>query len=306
MHKSLDFLRTPKNISKKNIIFLDIDGVLQPYSAATRFDYQLEKLPQYFANKYNDKSFLQCDIYDLGAVYFDWNEVAVAILKEILRMFSAYLVIHSGWRESMSKDTLKTLFKLYDMNDYILDVLPSGKKETVIEKYLSENKDFIENFIVIDDDNMLSSFGMHFCHTYNVMDISDELYINHFLSFDYSLNYNTLEFSKSHKTKALLLEKNHNIENKKMSVFSIKDNTLLTRYEILMIFNELHKYCKIHNIWCMGFVLPTEFSDLSTIYRDTKCIEKEHSKILLCSPTHNFSDERLMKEKIDEIYQILK
>ena len=56
----------------------------------------------------------------------------------------------------------------------------------------------------------------------------------------------------------------------------------------------------------MGFVLPTEFSDLSTIYRDTKCIEKEHSKILLCSPTHNFSDERLIKEKIDEISQILK
>ena len=38
----------------------------------------------------------------------------------------------------------------------------------------------------------------------------------------------------------------------------------------------------------------------------TKCIEKEHSKILSCSPTHNFSDERLIKENIDEISQILK
>lgn len=301
MHKSLDFLRNPKNISKKNIIFLDIDGVLQPYSADTRFNYKLEELPQYFANKYNDKSFLQCDIYDLGAVYFDWDEVAVAIFKKILRTFSAYLVIHSGWRESISKNALVTLFKLYDMEDYILDVLPSGKKETVIEKYLSENKDFIENFIVIDDDNMLSSFGMHFCHTYNIMDIYDELYINHFLSFDYSFNYNTLEFLKSSKVKTLLLEKTYNIEDKKMSIFSIENKNSLTKYEVLMMFNELHRYCKINNIWCMGFILPTEFSDCPTIYRDTKCIEKEHNKVLLCSPTHNFSDERLIKEKIDEI-----
>ena len=98
MHKSLAFLREPKDDIKKNIIFLDIDGVIQPYSQDSRFEHELEKLPAYFAERYNDKSFLQCNIYDLGAAYFDWDEVALARIKQILRDFNAYIVIHSGWR----------------------------------------------------------------------------------------------------------------------------------------------------------------------------------------------------------------
>ena len=44
MHKAIDFLRKePVDNNKKNIIFLDIDGVIQPYNNQYRFNYDMKK-----------------------------------------------------------------------------------------------------------------------------------------------------------------------------------------------------------------------------------------------------------------------
>ena len=59
MHKSFAFLKNPKDNSKNNIIFLDIDGVIQPYSQDSRFEHELEKLPNYFAEKYGVLGYME-------------------------------------------------------------------------------------------------------------------------------------------------------------------------------------------------------------------------------------------------------
>lgn len=73
MHKTLDLISEKKNDrncklqksdiedGKKNIIFLDIDGVLQPYDQRKRFDHDLDKLVDYLCDKYNDPIYGEMD-----------------------------------------------------------------------------------------------------------------------------------------------------------------------------------------------------------------------------------------------------
>ena len=147
MHKSLDFLKKQKTDIKKNVIFLDIDGVIQPYSNQYRFDHDFESVINHIVKKFNDDIYRYMDMYDLTAAYFDWDDVALGRLKQILRMFNAYIVIHSGWRESVSKEHLIALFKLHDLDGYIWDVCETGKKETVIKKFLNDHCEEIDKWI---------------------------------------------------------------------------------------------------------------------------------------------------------------
>lgn len=71
---------------KRNIIFLDIDGVLQPYNQRERFDHDLDKLVDYLCDKYNDPIYGEMDKYDVGAAYYDWDDVAVGILTKLIRV----------------------------------------------------------------------------------------------------------------------------------------------------------------------------------------------------------------------------
>ena len=52
------------------IIFLDIDGVLQPGSARDRFNHDLELFKQ--EKIAENTAFAEVDRYDLGAVFYDW------------------------------------------------------------------------------------------------------------------------------------------------------------------------------------------------------------------------------------------
>ena len=75
MHKSRQFINKSiktyekniriKNHLDKNIIFLDIDGVIQPPYYERRFDHDMEALQYYLANKYSDDIYLTFDKYDL-------------------------------------------------------------------------------------------------------------------------------------------------------------------------------------------------------------------------------------------------
>ena len=60
----------------RKVIFLDIDGVLQPGGRQNRFDHAMEKLREDLVVKYNNNIYLEIDRYDLGAVYHDWDKVS--------------------------------------------------------------------------------------------------------------------------------------------------------------------------------------------------------------------------------------
>src|SRR5262249_22016309 len=61
------------------IIFLDIDGVLQPISGrGKRFEQDLKKLKENCSLE--NRLLSQMDEYDIGAVYLDWDNKAVEYL----------------------------------------------------------------------------------------------------------------------------------------------------------------------------------------------------------------------------------
>lgn len=192
MHKSFNLLRNNSNneLVKKNIIFLDIDGVIQPYDNQYRFLHDMKETINYLCKKYQTEIYRNMDIYDVCAAYYDWDEIAIGMLTKILRITDSYVVIHSGWKEYNNLDQMKALFALYNLEDYIIGICEKGDKIKVINKYLENHKDEINEYIVIDDEDMTSSFGHHFVKTRNYLTSKNYEQCIKLLRYKYSFNLN--------------------------------------------------------------------------------------------------------------------
>lgn len=200
MHKTLDLISEKKydrthvlqnckiEDGKKNIIFLDIDGVIQPYDQRERFDHDLIRLIDYLCEKYNDPVYRKMDKYDVGAAYYDWDDIAVGILTKLIRATGSYIVIHSDWRTANDLAMLKALFRLYNLDDYVIDACPEGNKEDAVFEYIEKNRDWIHRYAVIDDADMTAAFGHCFVRTSDIISMDDYRQCINVLSHTYSLN----------------------------------------------------------------------------------------------------------------------
>lgn len=161
----------------KNIIFLDIDGVLQPLESRKRFAHDLEKTAAYLAEKYKDDAYLTLDPYDVGAVYYDWDYAAIGALRKLVEETRSSIVVHSSWISSKNVAQLKALFRLYDLDSFIIDrVNPKLRKEEAIKEYLNHHQD-IGQYIVIDDDYFVFlEFGYQGCLTKDFFKAGDYEY----------------------------------------------------------------------------------------------------------------------------------
>jgi hypothetical protein len=104
----------------EKIIFLDIDGVLQPDDAEERFKH-LKEVDE-FNSKLFDKygvNYSEYNYYDVLAVYYDWDKDAVAELKRILDTTGAKIVISSGWRNK-TIDRMVDLCRIHGLDEYII------------------------------------------------------------------------------------------------------------------------------------------------------------------------------------------
>ena len=141
-----------ENIEK--VIFLDIDGVLQPLSSQKRFKYDLDELRKDLANKYQDEEYLKMDKYDLGAIYYDWFKESVELLRQLCDKTNAKIVISSNWREYSDLSRLKKYFKIYELDSYVIDVTPilsyPLERADEVEQYLKDNQN-IKKFVIFDD-----------------------------------------------------------------------------------------------------------------------------------------------------------
>ena len=175
------------------VIFLDIDGVLQPYNSRNRFNNDLEALKQKLSQKYNTDYSIY-DSYDVGACYYDWDKNAVERIKLIVKETGAKIVISSDWRSEELKNKMKDFLKIWDMEQYWIgdtETAFDGEKVTMQEiykyiniitpnlsyreieiiDYVYNHKD-ITNYVVLDDMDFSEILKQHFVKTRNL--INDE------------------------------------------------------------------------------------------------------------------------------------
>jgi hypothetical protein len=133
------------------ILFLDIDGVLQPGGAQNRFKNDLDLLKS--QKIIENPEFESVDKYDLGAVFYDWAIDSVELIRKLLDNSQAKIVISSSWRNGKTLNDLKLLFSIHKLNDYVIGATPifsGSNRGEEIASYLTENLD-VEKFVIVDD-----------------------------------------------------------------------------------------------------------------------------------------------------------
>ena len=111
------------------VIFLDIDGVLQPLGRQERFDHMDEvpelcgKLNRICNNGFDYVAHIEefgSNAYDVAAVYYDWDKPSVERLRYILDLTNARIVLSSDWREG-GMERMRGMLGIYGLENYLVD-----------------------------------------------------------------------------------------------------------------------------------------------------------------------------------------
>ena len=142
-----------------NIIFLDIDGVLQPYDSSNRF-YAIDKNTKQLIQRLSDKygvDYTKYSVYDVLAVYYDWHPQAIDRLKYVLDSTESLIIASTDWRKKGFPDKIPDLLKIKGLDKYwyqdnimIEQLLPLHE---IRAKEIQDSLDKypIDNFVVLDD-----------------------------------------------------------------------------------------------------------------------------------------------------------
>ncbi|KHD05745.1 hypothetical protein PN36_22565 [Candidatus Thiomargarita nelsonii] len=150
------------------VIFLDIDGVLQP-GTQHRFDHDMDKLKEDLIQTNPDYETI--DKHDIGATYYDWDKTAVSLLTELCEKTGAQFVISSGWRFFASLQELRLLFSIHQIDKYVFDTL--GTESTERKRY-EEIQDYLEShnnvthYVIIGEryaHNFIEHFPLNIVYT---------------------------------------------------------------------------------------------------------------------------------------------
>lgn len=138
-----------------NIIFLDIDGVLNN----ARYCSVLNHL--YGGNGYGG-----FDKLKLTTKTIKWDLYNVDLLKTLMDKTGAKIVISSTWRKTHSLNNFKQMFQVYGLKPRIVGVTPDNSKLGIydhnvregtgfrgaeVNAYLAANPD-ITDYVILDDD----------------------------------------------------------------------------------------------------------------------------------------------------------
>lgn len=161
------------------VVFLDIDGVLQPFNSRERFKYINTNIKRRLSCKYHI-DYNKYDIYDICAVYYDWNKDAVNRLKTILDYTESKIIISSNWKDKNNKYKMRDLLKIHNLDYYwFCDNVTLKDYSNIFLNRASEIKDSlnkydISNYVVIDDWYPLKEyFKDNFICTHNYIQDDD-------------------------------------------------------------------------------------------------------------------------------------
>jgi hypothetical protein len=180
----------PKEVTK--IIFLDIDGVIQPHSSQERYIHTKndESMRAMYADL-NDRFQIDYSKYDRGGVtsaYYDWLKYSITNLHEIIEKTNARIVLSSDWRYQLPFKEMYDLFRIYDLHKYYIDNTKYFKyydEEKYLKKLIPEphldsynirvleildyvdRNNQISHFVAIDDMDLSNGLKKHFVHTHN-------------------------------------------------------------------------------------------------------------------------------------------
>lgn len=144
------------------VIFLDIDGVVNPYKTSLQ---PWQPIADLHKTKAREKDWP--GIEDLGEKMINqfWNgfdHAACKRIHDLQKEFDAEIIITSSWRVYYNLDQLRSIFKLFDIE--IQGLLPMGfPRSDIILNYVRNHH--IQHWIALDDMDMERSLGYHFIRT---------------------------------------------------------------------------------------------------------------------------------------------
>jgi len=174
-------------IKSENIIFLDIDGVLQisddrhEHIRQGDMTWLYKRLQVTLGIDYRIH-----DVHDVAAVYWDWDKKAVEMLKVILEVTNSKIVLSSDWK-TFGFMQMKDLFAIHGLQDHFIDSTPISYDKEITEEdckalkkrypqlkdwdsrcceilYWLDKHPYVKNWAAIDDLN-LDALGEHFVRT---------------------------------------------------------------------------------------------------------------------------------------------
>ena len=164
------------------VVFLDIDGVLQPYSSENKF-YEINKQAKELVNSLSKKygvDYAKYCIYDILAVYHDWNNEAVERLRYVLKKTESRIIISSDWRNKKQPEKMRDLLRIHDLDKYWYTDNIIIKKHLPLDEIRyreitdSLNRYSIDNFVVLDDMmKMQRYFPNNSVITYDYMSVNN-------------------------------------------------------------------------------------------------------------------------------------
>lgn len=136
----------------KKVIFLDIDGVVQPYATMNQGSNQDAIALRKYLARYFNPDIASLPAPTVRAVYEDWHKPSLERLKLLLSHHEASIIISSSWRECETIQTLRTIFSIHGLDIYIAGTTPIlTHRVTEIAAFLKEHPS-VERFVIFDDD----------------------------------------------------------------------------------------------------------------------------------------------------------
>lgn len=163
------------------IVFLDIDGVLNPVSL--RSLPQLDPyLNQKIAKKSGNTAYLELSSSTLHLVCKCWDKEAVRLLDHFCREENMQIVISSSWGIFYSLAKLKLLFAIHKMDDLLIDTTPYiGRRHENILGYVHAHQE-ISAWVALDDLDMSHYLKNHCVTTKRVLQKEDIMKAKQLLS----------------------------------------------------------------------------------------------------------------------------